>query len=157
MLKRRRERIRARDLWQRHRHTLLAHRPCPPVAHSITFVALFSSTWTCEARGSSGRIAAGVADFNEKSVPATLADSFADCELNSHDRELGWPARRWLILFDDFFLFNVMTTQLWRIAKNHAETAISITRCGAQREGKKCLHHAEKIGLRAETGEIFSH
>jgi hypothetical protein len=59
------------------------------VAHSITFVALFNSTWTCEARGSSGRSAAGVADFNEKRVPATLAASLADCELDSHDRVLG--------------------------------------------------------------------
>lgn len=86
----------------------MAHLPCPPVAHSITFVALFSSAWTCEARGSSGRSVAVVADFSEKRVPATLADSFADCELNSHARELGRPARRWLTLFDDFFLFNVM-------------------------------------------------
>jgi hypothetical protein len=78
------------------------------VAHSITFVALFSSTWTCEARSSSGRSAACVTDFNEKRVPATLADSFADCELNSHDKELGRPDPKWLTLFDDFFLFNVM-------------------------------------------------
>jgi hypothetical protein len=80
MLARRFVRARVRDLWQRHKHTLLAHRPCPPVAHSITFVALFSSPWTSEVNGSSGRSAIGVADLTEKSEPATLATAFADRE-----------------------------------------------------------------------------
>ena len=76
------------DLWQWHPHALLVHRPCPPVAHSITLVALFSNTWTCEYSGSLGRSAAGLADLTEKSVPATLADALADRELDSHDRVL---------------------------------------------------------------------
>jgi hypothetical protein len=78
------------------------------VAHSITLVALFRTIWTCEARGSPSGRAPGAVDFNEKRVPATLADSLADFELNSHDSELGRSVRRWLRLFDDFFLFNVM-------------------------------------------------
>lgn len=89
MLARRFARVRARALWQRHPHALLAHRPCPPVAHSITFVALFSNTWTSDASGSSGRSATGFADLTEKRVPATLAASLADRELDSHDRDLG--------------------------------------------------------------------
>ena len=81
---------RTRDyLWQRHPHARLAHRPCPPVAHSIKLVALFNSTWTSDASGSSRRSAAGFVDLTEKRVPATLADSLANCELDSHDRVLG--------------------------------------------------------------------
>jgi hypothetical protein len=60
--------VRVRDLWQRHPHTLLAHRPCPPVAHSIKLVALFSSAWTSEANGSSGSSATGFAGFIENRV-----------------------------------------------------------------------------------------
>ena len=44
MAVRRFDRARAGDRWHRHRHALLTHRPWPPVAHSITLVALFSST-----------------------------------------------------------------------------------------------------------------
>ena len=77
--------VRVRDLWQRHPHTLLAHRPCPPVAHSITLVALFSSACTSEVNGSSGSRAIVFVDLTEKSVPATLATSLADFELDSHD------------------------------------------------------------------------
>jgi hypothetical protein len=40
-------------LWHRHPHPLLAHRPWPPVAHSITPAALFSSAWTSEVNRSS--------------------------------------------------------------------------------------------------------
>jgi hypothetical protein len=65
---------------------------------------------------------AEVAGFNEKRVPATLAVSFADCEWESHDRELGRPARRLLIFLDNFFLFSVMTTQLWRSTKDYADS-----------------------------------
>ena len=82
-------RARTRDLWQRHPHARLTHRPCPPVAHSIKFVALFNSTCTSDASGSSRRSAAGFVDLTEKRVPATLADSLANCELDSHDRVLG--------------------------------------------------------------------
>jgi hypothetical protein len=60
--------VRVRDLWQRHPHTLLAHRPCPPVTHSIKLVALFSSAWTSEANGSSGSSANGFAGFIENRV-----------------------------------------------------------------------------------------
>jgi hypothetical protein len=44
------------------------------VAHSITFVALFSSAWTSEANGSSGSRATGLADLSEnrESVSDTL-------------------------------------------------------------------------------------
>ena len=70
-------RVRTRDLWQWHPHALLAHRPCPPVAHSIKFVALFNSTWTSDASGSWRRSAAGFVNLTEKRVPATLADSLA--------------------------------------------------------------------------------
>ncbi len=89
MLMRRFARVRARALWQRHPHTLLAHRPCPPVAHSITLVALFRSAWTSESNGSWGSSATGFADLTEKRVPATLATALADCELESHDTVLG--------------------------------------------------------------------
>lgn len=78
------------------------------MAHSITLVSLLRTIWTCEARASPSGRAPGVVDFNEKRVPATLADSLADCELNSHDSELDRSVRRWLRLFADFFLFNVM-------------------------------------------------
>jgi len=105
---RRLARDRDRDLWQRHPHALLAHRPCPPVAHSITSVVLFSNAWTSDARGSSGRCAVSFADLTEKSVPATLATSRADRELESHGRVLGSPIRRGPAVFNDFFLFNVM-------------------------------------------------
>ena len=81
-------RVRVRALWQRHPHTLLAHRPCPPVAHSITLVALFSSAWTSEANGSSGSSATGFVDLTEKRVPATSATSRADFELD-HDMVMG--------------------------------------------------------------------
>ncbi len=77
-------RVRVRDLWQRHPHTLLAHRPCPPVAHSITLVALFSNACTSEANGSSGSSAADFVDLTEKRVPAILAASLAERELDSH-------------------------------------------------------------------------
>jgi hypothetical protein len=103
-------RMRGRDLWQRQLHALLAHRPCPPVAHSITLVALFSSAWTSEANGSSGSIATGFADFTEKRVPATAATSLADFEVD-HDMVTGWPKRSRLKLFGDFFLFSGMATQ----------------------------------------------
>jgi hypothetical protein len=62
------------DLWQQHPHTLLAHRPCPPVTHSIRFVALSNSTWTSDGSGSSGRSVAGFLEFNEKREAVTLAD-----------------------------------------------------------------------------------
>ncbi len=81
--------VRTRDLWQRHPHALLAHRPCPPVAHSIKFVVLFNSIWTSDASGSSGRSAAVLVDSIEKREPASLADSFANGELFSHDRVFG--------------------------------------------------------------------
>jgi hypothetical protein len=71
-------------------------------------VALFSSAWTSEVSRSSGKIAVDFADFTEKRVPATLADFFADCELDSHDKALCWPNRRRLTFFADFFLFNVI-------------------------------------------------
>jgi hypothetical protein len=77
------------------------------VAHSITLVALFSSPWTSETRGSSGRCGTGAADLTEKSVPATLATSLAD-ELDSHVNVVGWFMRTVLTLFADFFLFNAM-------------------------------------------------
>jgi hypothetical protein len=72
-----RERVRD-DLWQRHPHALLAHRPCPPVAHSITLAALFSNACTSEANGSSGSSAIGFAALTEKRLPATLAACLAD-------------------------------------------------------------------------------
>jgi hypothetical protein len=87
---------------------MLAHRPWPPVAHSITPVALFSSAWTSEVSRSSGTIAIDFADLTEKRVPATSADFFADCELDSHDKALCWRNRRRLTFFADFLLFNVM-------------------------------------------------
>jgi hypothetical protein len=43
-------------------------------------VALFSSPWTSEVNGSSGRSAIGVAALTENSEPATLATAFADRE-----------------------------------------------------------------------------
>jgi len=52
-------------------------------------VALFSSAWTSEANGSSGSSATGFVDLTEKRVPATLAASLADCELESQVRVLG--------------------------------------------------------------------
>jgi hypothetical protein len=55
----------------------------------MTLVALFSSAWTSEANGSSGSSATGVVDLTEKRVPATLAASLADCELDSHDTLMG--------------------------------------------------------------------
>ena len=88
MLMRRFDRARARDLWHRHPHPLLAHRPWPPVAHSITPAALFSSAWTSETSGSSGRIAGCFAELAEKRVPASCADCLAACELESHDKPL---------------------------------------------------------------------
>lgn len=124
------------------------------MAHSITFVALFSSTWTCEARGSSGSSAAGVADFNEKRVPATLADSFADCELNSHDRELGRPDPG-LELFDNFFLFNVIAAQLWRTAKKSHVDTDEHNKMRSLKGRKKCSHDAEKIDVRVEISQNF--
>ena len=87
------------------------------MAHSITLVALFSSTWTSEVSDSSGRRAASFADLTEKRVPATLADSLADCELDSHDTALGWPNRTGLTLFGGFLLFNVVETQMLRAAQ----------------------------------------
>jgi hypothetical protein len=52
------------------------------VAHSITLVTLFSSPWTSETSGSSGRSATGFAIWVEKRVPATLA--LADRGLDIH-------------------------------------------------------------------------
>jgi hypothetical protein len=118
MTARRFARARGRDLWQRHPHTLLAHRPCPPVAHSITLVALFRSVWTSDASGSSGRSAATFTDLTEKMVPATLADSLAVCVVESHVMAPGWPIRNRLTLFGDFFLFNVMTTHVLADGRN---------------------------------------
>jgi hypothetical protein len=44
---------------------LLAHRPWPPVAHSITPAVSFSSAWTSETNRSSGRIAVDFAGLVE--------------------------------------------------------------------------------------------
>jgi len=41
-----------------------------------------------------------------------LADFLADCELDSHDKTLFRPARRGLTLFADFFLFNIMNSNV---------------------------------------------
>src|SRR6266404_698134 len=69
MLMRRFDRARARKLWHRHLHSLLAHGPWPPVAHSITPTASFSTAWISEVNRSSGRIAVDFADLTEKRVP----------------------------------------------------------------------------------------
>jgi hypothetical protein len=74
------------------------------VAHSNTLVALLSSVWISEASGSSGSSAASFERLTEKSVPATLAVSLADCELHSH-KLLAWTNRGKLGMFCDFFLF----------------------------------------------------
>jgi hypothetical protein len=101
---RRFDRVRGRERWQRHPHTLLAHRPCPPVAHSITLVALFSSAWTSEANDSSGRDATGFAGFIENRVSvaprltlltAPLLMSIALCvRIVSPQTERKYPRRR---------------------------------------------------------------
>jgi hypothetical protein len=58
------------------------------LAHSMTLVALFRSVRTSEVSGSSGRIAACPAKLAEKKVPASLADCFAHCAVESHDKAL---------------------------------------------------------------------
>jgi hypothetical protein len=58
------------------------------VAHSITLMALFSSPWTSETSGSSGRSATGSANLAENRVP--VADSRAD-------RETVQPGLRFLL------------------------------------------------------------
>jgi hypothetical protein len=105
---RRLDRARDRGRWHRQRHPLFTHRPWPPVAHSITPAALFSNAWTSEANRSSGRIPVEFADLIEKRLPATLADFFAEFELDSHDKALCWPNRGRLIVFADFLLFNTL-------------------------------------------------
>jgi len=54
----------------------------------MTLVALFRSVRTSEVSGSSGRIAACPAKLAEKKVPASLADCFARCAVESHDKAL---------------------------------------------------------------------
>jgi hypothetical protein len=77
-----------------HRHTLLAHLPCPPVAHSMALAALFRSVWISEISGSSGRIAARFAKLAEKRVPAKFAARLAACESESHRKALRKRGRR---------------------------------------------------------------
>ena len=134
---RRFDRTRARDLWHRHPHPLLAHRPCPPVAHSITPAALFSSACTFEVSGSSGRIALDFAELTEKRVPATLADFLADCELDSHDKTLCWPTRRRLTLFADFFLFNIINSNIAdSLNRNHVSRTLTKYRIQIKGDGR---------------------
>jgi hypothetical protein len=75
------------------------------VAHSITLVTLFSSAWTSETSGSSGRSATGLAILLEKRVPATLATSLAECELDSHVSVHDRPKRAGFAALHGFFLF----------------------------------------------------
>ena len=75
------------------------------MAHSITLVTLFNSAWTSEASGSSGRSATGLAILLEKRVPATLATSLAECELDGHVSVQDRPKRAGFAALRGFFLF----------------------------------------------------
>jgi hypothetical protein len=93
----------------------------------------------------------------EKRVPATFADFLADCELDSHDKTLCRPARRTLTLFADFFLFNIINSNVTdNLNRDHVSR--TLTKCRIERKGngrsimhrariklKKVLHWIEKL------------